>query len=286
MHARPPTPSRRDAECQYDPPIRIKSPPVKAPPTKATHLGGAAPPNSWTVPHIQSTPLEALARTELPRAGSVAEAPPAVAAASPLSRGTHVTEIFADNENKKRRVEENEQANVGVPHIQSSPLEASDWTAQPPAGSVRPTKAPPTMPPAGSACVTGKLPQGSGRPPPMPHVPENPTPLGNPVALGTTLSPSAPDTQQRVPETAAGPNPLEGEQVTSEQRPVPTPNPSPPTHNYPRPPPAPPFGVPSGRQTQQRPVPAAPPGEPPPRGAPGRNATTASTATRGPQLST
>ena len=67
--------------------------------------------------------------------------------------------------------------------------------------------------------------------------------------------------------TAAGPNPLEGAQVTSEQRPAPTPNPSPPTHNYPRPPPAPPFGVPSGRQTQQRPVPAAPPGEPPP-GAP------------------
>ena len=205
VHARPPTPSRRDAGCQYTP--QTKSPPVKSPPPKATHLGGAAPPNSRTAPHIESTPLGAPARTELPRAGSVAEAPPAVAAAAPLSRGTHVTEIFADNESKKRRVEENEQANVGVPHIQSSLLEASARTAQPPAGSVRPTKAPPTMPPAGSACVTGKLPQGSGRPPPMPHVPETPAPPGNPVVLATTLSPSAPDTQQRVPETAVAPNP-------------------------------------------------------------------------------
>ena len=59
VHARPATPSRRDAECKYDPPISIKSPPVKAPPTKATHLGGAAPPNSRTAPHIESTPLGA-----------------------------------------------------------------------------------------------------------------------------------------------------------------------------------------------------------------------------------
>ena len=281
MHARPPTPSRRDAECQYDPPIRIKSPPVKAPPiTKATHLGGAAPPNSRTAPHIESTPLGAPARTELPRAGSVAEAPPAVAAASPLSRGTHVTEIFADNENKKRRVEENEQANVGVPHIQSSPLEASDWTAQPPAGSVRPTKAPPTMRPAGSACVTGKLPQGSGRPPPMPHVPKTPAPPRNPVVLGTTLSPSAPDTQQRVPETAVAPNPLGS---TGDVRAAPCSN----TESI----------------TAHTQLPSSTTGttvwsffwatcssgatrKATPRGAPVRNATTASTATRGPQLST